>query len=440
MLELPVHPRLARVLVAGEELGIPDTAALAVALLGERDIRSAARTHLGARGIEADGRGPSDIEELAERFLEAEDLPVHRVRALGLDPRTVDAVARSHRHIRRALRDPGGTPRTSDESPETRLAICLLRGYPDRVARRRETGSPDLVLAGGETARLSPWSVVHDARYLLALDAEIRAGATRAGATIVRLATRIDPDWLLELYTDSLREEDELAWNSHTERVDRIRRLSYGSIVLDESRTTAAPSPAAGRVLARAARNAAWEHAALERLAARLQLVGDCFPELGVPQLTTDVGTRLLETACQDATSFAELRVVPLTDRLLAQLSPGQARGLRELAPDTIALPGGRRLSIEYPARQPPWVASRLQDFFGLAEGPRIAAERVPLTLHLLAPNRRAVQVTSDLAGFWQRHYPHLRRELMRRYPKHDWPEDGATAKPPPPGRLRSPR
>jgi ATP-dependent helicase HrpB len=147
-----------------------------------------------------------------------------------------------------------------------------------------------------------------------------------------------------------------------------------------------------------------------------------------------------LETACQDTTSFAELRVLSLADRLLAQLAPEQARSLRELAPDTLTLPGGRRLSIEYPAGQPPWVASRLQDFFGLAEGPRIAADRVPLTLHLLAPNRRAVQVTSDLAGFWQRHYPHLRRELMRRYPKHDWPDDGAAARPPPPGRLRSSR
>jgi ATP-dependent helicase HrpB len=99
--------------------------------------------------------------------------------------------------------------------------------------------------------------------------------------------------------------------------------------------------------------------------------------------------------------------------------------------PEHVTLPSGRRLRVHYEADRPPWVESRLQDFFGASEGPRLG--NAPLVLHLLAPNQRAVQVTTDLAGFWQRHYPELRRQLMRRYPKHDWPEDPRSAKPPAP-------
>ena len=110
--------------------------------------------------------------------------------------------------------------------------------------------------------------------------------------------------------------------------------------------------------------------------------------------------------------------------------------GIKE-ASDVVALPGGRKLTVEYAEGQSPAARSRLQDFFGLARGPAIANGRVLLVLHLLAPNGRAQQVTQDLAGFWQRHYPNVRRELMRRYPRHPWPEDGATASPPPPSLHR---
>ena len=90
-------------------------------------------------------------------------------------------------------------------------------------------------------------------------------------------------------------------------------------------------------------------------------------------------------------------------------------------------------MKVNYPAGQPPFIESRLQDFFGLAKGPTVGRGRVPLTLHLLAPNQRAVQVTSDLAGFWERHYPAIRRELCRKYPRHSWPDDPLTARPPEP-------
>ena len=101
----------------------------------------------------------------------------------------------------------------------------------------------------------------------------------------------------------------------------------------------------------------------------------------------------------------------------------------------TTRTPGGRKLRVTYEAGKPPWIESYLQDFFGLAEGPKVGGGRVPVTLRLLAPSRRPVQVTTDLAGFWERHYPGLRNALARRYPKHAWPDDPRRAKPPPPKR-----
>ena len=110
---------------------------------------------------------------------------------------------------------------------------------------------------------------------------------------------------------------------------------------------------------------------------------------------------------------------------------------LDSLVPQRVQLPGGRRLVVNYESDRPAWVESYLQDFFGSRIGPSIVEGQLPLTLHLLAPNRRAVQVTTDLAGFWERHYPELRKSLGRRYPKHDWPQDPLTAKPPRPRKGR---
>jgi ATP-dependent helicase HrpB len=108
-----------------------------------------------------------------------------------------------------------------------------------------------------------------------------------------------------------------------------------------------------------------------------------------------------------------------------------EAQALAELAPESATLPGGRRLSITYSAGAPPFAESRLQDFFGMREGPRLAGGRAPLVLHLCAPNQRAVQVTTDLAGFWTKHYPAIAKELRRKYPRHSWPDDPANADPP---------
>jgi ATP-dependent helicase HrpB len=143
-----------------------------------------------------------------------------------------------------------------------------------------------------------------------------------------------------------------------------------------------------------------------------------------------------LAQAAEGRRSLSELENAGVMDLLTAALLPGSLRGsLDRHAPSHLDLPGRKRVPVTYEDDRPPWMESRLQDFFGLAEGPSAGGD--PIVLHLLSPNQRAVQVTTDLSGFWARHYPTVKKELQRKYPRHRWPDDPLTAEAGPPPRRR---
>lgn len=436
LLRFPVPPRLGRLLIEGERRGVAREAALAAALLGERDIVQSVRASFGERGVSQGVRGPSDVLERIERYREAEEarFEAHRLRQFGLDVRSVESVRRAQRQLEKLARDECDGPGSLDEQ-ERELSRCLLAAFPDRVARRKKRGERELILASGGAARLSEQSEAVDPEFLLALDVEEQKG-TSSGIT-VRLASAIEPDWLLEDFADSVRITDELSWNDHAERVDRVEKMAFGAVVFDEARTAARPSAEASAVLAAAARRGASSSFAKDdrvlSLTLRLRLLREHFPELAFPALDQDSVDATLNLICVGLTSLAELRAVDVTSALLAGLDDKQRRALNDETPTRVRLPGGRTVEVNYEADRPPWIESRLQDFFGMPDGPRLCRGKLPLTIHLLAPNQRAVQVTTDLSGFWERHYPGIRRELMRRYPRQSWPEDGRHATPPEP-------
>jgi len=410
--------------------------------LAERDIVQNTRANFGASGGANFGaRGPSDVLERLERYREAEDarFEAHRLRSFGLDVRAVESVRRAERQLSRLVKDGVQSP-GSMEGVEHELLRCLLAAFPDRVARRRRRGERDLVLASGGVARLSEQSVVVDPEFLLALDVEEQRGGSSNQIT-VRLASAIEPDWLLEDFESSVKLTDELEWNATSERVERVEKMAFGAVVFDEARGAAPPSPSASAVLATAARRGSSlsfaKSDAVSSLTLRLRLLREHFPELQFVELDENSVDSTLELICVGLTSFAELRAVDVASALLAGLTAAQRRALETETPERVRLPAGQTVEVHYEADRPPWIESRLQDFFGMPEGPRLCRGKVPLTLHLLAPNQRAMQVTTDLSGFWARHYPSIRRELMRRYPRHPWPEDGRTATPPAP---RAPR
>ncbi|NBD11006.1 MULTISPECIES: ATP-dependent helicase HrpB [Corallococcus] len=435
LLRFPVHPRQARVIVEGERRGVGGEAAVLAALMGERDIRREARANLGGGGrASAIVSGPSDLLELLERFREAgrSGFASGRMQSLSLDAGAVQSVERVQKQLRRSVREQGSRP-GRPEDVEQALMLSVLAGYPDRVARRRRPRSPDLLMFGGGTTSLSESSVVQDAELMVAVDAEERPGR----GAVVRLASAVEAEWLLDLYPEALEEVDTLQWNPDSRRVERLTRLAYGNLVLEETRTPAPPSEEAARVLAEAALAAGPERfaepEALEQWRTRVELLGKAFPEAGFPAVDATFLRDALASLCVGARSFSDLDGVSLLDALYARLSSEQQRLLANHAPERVTLPGGRGVKVHYEPNKPPWVESRLQDFFGMAQGPSVGAGRVPLVLHLLAPNMRAVQVTTDLAGFWERHYPAIRKELCRKYPRHSWPEDPRHAEPPAP-------
>ena len=440
LLAFPVHPRLGRLLAEGEARGVAEDAALVAALLGERDIRQEARAQFGPGGRGGGTvdvlAGPSDLLEMVERFRRAEaaGFASGKLHALSLDAGATQAVERVRKQLARAMSKRGGQRPSDEAAREQALGLCVLAGFPDRVARRRAPRSQEVLLFGGGQATLAETSVVREAPLMVAVDAEERKGPRGMGV-VVRIASAIEPEWLLEIAPDDLAESDALRFDEASGRVERVRRMAYGDLVLEESRQVAPPSPEVGRVLAQAALAEGVEKfvdaEAWEALLARLELLAQHFPDAGFAVPDRAFLERALGDACADARSFKELKERDLVSAVEASLSPEQARLYRTQTPDKVPLPGNRQVKVRYERGKPPWVESRLQDFFGMAQGPSVLSGRVMLVLHLLAPNFRAVQVTTDLAGFWERHYPALRKELCRKYPKHSWPEDPTTARTP---------
>jgi len=453
-------------------------AGLAAALIAERDIRLGARASFGGGPPGAPSDRGADVLDLVDLFQQAAEARFRAdvLRRLELDRRAIEEVDRARRQLatngpdrvgERGLRprepiaggvEPSGTSlRSSDagRSPpgppsqgptndDEALRLAILAAFPDRVARRREPRARTVVFAAGGSAELGYEAT---GEWLVAVDAEERSAArggikqARTGIVEVRLGSVIEPEWLLDLYPERIEEVDRRAFDTRTDRVERTTGLRYGALMLDE---TVAPAPLddeTSRLLADAVLARGLERLpggdALPPLLHRLAFARRQAPEAFPSPEDSDVAG-LVRAACAGQGSFAALGdPVAL---VLSALSPAAQRALHTTAPERVTLASGRSVPIHYDAGDTPWIESRLQDFFGTHAVPAVGAGRVALTVHLLAPNGRAVQVTRDLAGFWTQHYPALRRQLSRRYPKHAWPEDGATAKPPPPLPPRRPQ
>jgi ATP-dependent helicase HrpB len=315
------------------------------------------------------------------------------------DPRLLQHIAQ----LRRIARISEKTNHNDDA-----LLVSVLAGFPDRVARRRT--EKQVLLSSGASAELGdppPYE------FMVAVDAEDRK---EKPLPVIRMTARVEPEWLIDLFPDRVKEESRIIWNRAAERVDAVSRLLYDELIIQESRGAVPDAQAAAELLVQQALEAGIERFVdrdvLDELMGRVEFAG--FEKPDVP--------RSLRELCMGLRSFAELKkaaaeFVPMLEQQIG------ARRLREIAPPIIRLQKGRQTRVHYEHNKPPWIASRLQDFFGMRDTPRIGPRNTPVVVHLLAPNQRAVQTTTDLAGFWERLYPELRRELMRRYPKHSWPE-----------------
>jgi ATP-dependent helicase HrpB len=430
LLRFPVHPRLGRLLVDGEEAGVQQEAALVAALVSERDIRLEARTALSKRGKQREtAAAESDLLEMRDRFREAEAAGFHpnRMAQLGLDPRAVENVERAMRQIVRFF------PAARQEPPpkaevDTALLQSILMAFPDRVAARRAPGSDEWLMAGGRAARQSGASVVRNATLVVAVEAEERSGVAgegRQAAVLLRLVSEVRREWLEERLPKEISREARLVWNEQAGRVDEVARIRFGQITLEQKVQTAAPSSEASHLVAEAAlariESVFGDYARATEIQARLSLLAGHTPSEAPQDRGADTRAMVAE-ACAGKRSLRELGETSLAELILRRLDARQRSLMERETPERIEL-GGRRMKVHYAEGSVPWIEARIQDFFGLHSVPIICRGRQQLQLHLLAPNGRAVQVTQDLDGFWTNHYPAIRRELMRRYPKHRWPD-----------------
>jgi ATP-dependent helicase HrpB len=389
MARYPLHPRLGRLIVEARRRGVAEQGSTIAALLSAGE-RLPTEPHSATR---------SDLLVLMET---------------PWTPGTERLVRQVHRMVR---------PPRQQHHDEDALLISVLAAFPDRVARRREAS--ELQLAAGGPALLAPSSTVTANQFLVAVEAEDRPDQKMP---LVRIASGIEPEWLLDLFPERVRETAHVEWNRAAERVESVSALMFDHIAIESHR--AGPDPqAAGALLAAKAMEAGVARFAdpeeIEAFLARVSFASQHGP---LAPLGPDGVERALRSLASGLKSFAELEAAARGGGLLGalerQLPPAARRLLGEIAPERIRLARGRQARVHYQTGQPPWIASRLQDFFGMRETPAVARGAVPVVLLLLAPNQRPVQTTSDLAGFWQRLYPRVRKELARRYPKHAWPED----------------
>ncbi|HAD03903.1 MAG TPA: ATP-dependent helicase HrpB [Desulfuromonas sp.] len=418
MATLPAHPRLAHLLLRGQALGLGALAADLAALLSERDILRGAGADLHSRLALLSG------ESRAARGAQG---GVQRARQLARQFRSL-----LPKRSEQAVSDP--------EHP--RWLGCLLAfAYPDRIARQRRAGGADYRLANGRAAQFGEPDALMKHDWLVIADLGSRQGQREER---IYLAADLDPMLFDGPLAEQVAITELLDWDEREGVLRAERQRKVGELVLSSEALSGLDEAARGRALV--ALVALVRRKGLELLPwtpelrqwqARIALLrrldlagkGDSeWPDVADAALLASLEDWLLPYLGKVSrlSHFAALDLSSILQSLLPWPLPQR---LDELAPKTLEVPSGSRIRLDY-SEEPPVLAVRLQELFGLAATPRIAGGRLGVKLHLLSPAQRPVQVTQDLASFWANTYTEVKKDLKGRYPKHYWPDDPLIAEP----------
>jgi len=302
----------------------------------------------------------------------------------------------------------------------------LLHAFPDRVARRDDANPLRYTLANGRGARLHENTALHGEPWLVVLDLR-----HEARDSLILAAAPLDPQLLERDFPAQFTRERTLRWNAERAAVESFEERRFGAIVLERRSVPVRPQDALPALLAavrsRGIDALPWNDQT-RRLRARMQALRQWMPELDLPDVAD---AALLATLEQWLAPYLDgkRKLDALSAQELSQALGGlfdheQRRLLDSQAPDSLIVPSGQVRRLEYLPDQSPVLAVKLQELFGLADTPRVGDGRIPVTLHLLSPAGRPIQVTQDLKGFWERTYPEVKKELKGRYPRHPWPDD----------------
>ncbi|MEJ2696962.1 MAG: ATP-dependent helicase HrpB [Candidatus Sulfobium sp.] len=419
MARLPIHPRLARLMVRASDLGCPRLGADIAALLSERDVMKR-DGQVGLRGGDPDMAGR--IERLG--------LWRRGKGVAGSDPRALLAVERTSAQLLRLMQ--GRSGKAYQESPDAdTLSRLLVSGFPDRVAKKREKGGGRFLLVQGRGVRLSPESSLSGGAFIVALDVD--AGEKAEG--IIYIAASVDEEVVREECEGRIETVRRVEWDKRSRRITGTAEEKIGAVLLSQRLL----SPSEEECLPLLCEAIRSEYGMLSfgreagQFKSRVSLVRRVFPEEDWPDLSDE---RLRSSAEEwllpwltGVRSARELSSLDLLPALRAQLSWKELQLLDERAPASVTVPSGHSVRLDY-SGETPVLAVKLQEMFGLADTPEIAGGRVKVLLQLLSPARRPVQITQDLRGFWNGGYREVKKELKGRYPKHPWPDDPWNAVP----------
>ncbi|MHB1170871.1 MAG: ATP-dependent helicase HrpB, partial [Longimicrobiales bacterium] len=402
---LPLHPRLAHMLLHAQRHGRVDDACMIAALLEERDI-------LRAPGEAAD----------PDLLLRLDALHGRGVVGAEVDHTALARVRRTEGELRRRAR--GDEHAVDEREAGLSPGLLLALAYPDRVGRARG-GRGAFVLRNGRGARVPPHSLLASAEWIVAAQADAQGADSR-----VLLGAALDETEVLDVFGDDVSEERIVSLDGTQVRARIVRRLD-AIVIADVARRDVSDEDVARAVLDAIATDGIgvlpWSDAtrALRERLAFLHAHDPSWPDASDGTLAATAGEWLVPFLVG---TNGDLGRVDLAAALMARVDARKQSRIDALAPTHIEVPSGSKLRIDYSDPAAPVLAARVQELFGWTATPRIADGRVPLTIHLLSPAHRPVQVTRDLASFWRTGYFDVRRDLRGRYPKHYWPEDPLTA------------
>ena len=430
MLAFPVHPRYSRMLLAAAEYGCVYQACLVAALTQGRDLllRNPGPDVAADRDDLFGAKSTSDFFILMRAFDYAvtNQFRMDVLRKLGIHGVTARQVGPLHEQFLRIAKDEGldVSPKPVNPVKDEALQKCILIGFSDRVGRM-DTGTLRCDLVHGRRGTLARESVVRENPLLVV--AEIREIGGRPGEvnTILSLATAIEAQWLRELFPNDIHSELRVTYDSTTRRVEAAEVLRFRDLDLSAKRVERPPADAAARLLAEEVvagrlQLPKWDHGVAQWVT-RLNLLAGWCADLQLPPIRDEDRRHIIEQVCLGALSYKDLKDREIKPVVMSWLSALQRELLDKHAPERVSLRNGKTPKVTYDPDGPPYISLRIQELFGVAETPRIAMGRVPLSVHILAPSMRPVQVTQDLANFWREHYPRIKSELQRKYPKHEW-------------------
>lgn len=427
MIAFPVHPRYARMMLAGQQFGCVYQACLLAALTQGRDILM--RRQGGSVSDKRDDLlGESAVSDFfrlvrAWNYADKNGYRLDACKRLGVHAQSARQVRPLLEHFMNIAKQEGLDVQVRPVDDE-QIQKCILSGFSDQLARRLDEGTLRCQIVHNRRGQVARESVVKDHPLVVAAEVHEIEGKDREVNVLLSLCTAVEPAWLRELFPDHFNEAVSVAYDTVARRVVAEKQLRFRDLVMESKRVDPPPADAAADLLAGEVIKGnlvlkKWDHA-VEQWIQRVNNLAAWCPELGITEITEEDRHTMMAQACYGAVSYKDIKDKEVWPVVQAWLNHGQLQLLDQYCPERITLPNGRKAKVTY-TPDDPFISLRIQELFGVEKQVAVARGRVPVLVHILAPSQRPVQITRDLAGFWRDHYPRVKQELQRKYPRHEW-------------------